>query len=556
MHAIAALVKEDIEEELRPPTRLRRGSLEPENLNNSIEFHDKKIIERESLNVKASHPNHPPKAAGGATGIAYKTVVSNGLVLDKNGVKMSKRLGNIVDPFATIETYGADATRWYLVTNASPWDNLKFDSDGIKEVQRKFFGTLYNTYQFFALYANVDGFTYNQVDVPNQHRPEIDRWILSTLNTLINTVTNALNDYEPTLAGRAIEEFVDSHLSNWHVRLSRRRFWKPSVNEDGTTTMATDKLSAYQTLYICIETVAKLIAPIAPFFADTIFTNLNAVTTKNAAASIHLTEYPKADPTLIDTDLEQRMALAQDACSLILSLRKKVITTNGEVGIKVRQPLQKVMIPVFNPTMQTQLQKVEDLIKAETNIKEIEYLDPNNSYINKKIKPNFAALGKKLGQKMKLVPEILNKFSQNDITTLENEGKFIINVDNQPIELALTDVEISTDDVTGWAVASKGLLTTALDITITPELQHEGNARELINRIQKIRKDTNLNLTDRIIVEITDIPMLTASFIQYNDYICGEILADRLQITKDYNVGTTVEINENQLFVNVKVNDN
>ncbi len=482
------------------------------------------------------------------TGRSYKTVVSNGLVLDKNGVKMSKRLGNVVDPFQTIETYGADATRWYLITNASPWDSLKFDIEGIKEVQRKFFGTLYNTYQFFALYANVDGFNFSQPEVPIVNRPEIDRWILSTLHTLINTVTEAFENYEPTIAGRAIEEFVDSHLSNWYVRLCRRRFWKSELNED--------KLSAYQTLYECLFTIAKLIAPIAPFFCDTIFTNLNNITKKENVESIHLSNFPKSDISIIDKDLEERMTMAQVACNLILSLRKNVTLLNGERGIKVRQPLQKVMIPVFSYQMENQLKKVEDLIKAETNIKEIEYLDPKNSHIKKKCKANFIALGKKLGAKMKAASVEIAKLSQNDITNLEKNGEISINIENEPNIIYLNEVDISTEDVPGWIVATKGLITTALDISITPELEQEGTARELVNRIQKIRKEANLNITDRIIVQLTDIPELSASLLIFNSYICGEILADKLELIKDFKNGLQIDVNDYQLFVNVIVNSN
>ncbi len=482
------------------------------------------------------------------TGRSFKTVVSNGLVLDKNGIKMSKRLGNIVDPFDTIDTYGADATRWYLITNASPWDNLKFDIEGIKEVQRKFFGTLYNTYQFFALYANVDGFNYSENNILIQERPEIDRWILSALHTLINTVTKALDDYEPTVAGRAIENFVDAQLSNWYVRLCRRRFWKSELGND--------KLSAYQTLYECLETITKLIAPIAPFFSDTVFTNLNAVTKKHTDTSVHLANYPTSNETYIDALLEERMQLAQDACSLILSIRKKVSNAKGEVGIKVRQPLQKVLIPVFSAGMKEQLQKIEDLIKAEVNVKEIEYLEPNNTFISKKIKPNFVALGKKLGPKMKVVSTALSLFTQDDIINLEKEGSTLLNIEGESITILLNEVELSTEDVVGWSVASKGILTTALDITITPELEQEGNARELINRIQKIRKDSNLNLTDKINVQITDIPALHDSITTYNTYICAEILANKLELIKEYKQGIEVEINDYQLFVNITVNGN
>jgi isoleucyl-tRNA synthetase len=502
LHAIASLIKEDLEQEV-------------------------------------------PSLAGKSNAIAYKTVVSNGLVLDKNGNKMSKRLGNVVDPFDTIEKYGADATRWYLVTNASPWDNLKFDINGIQEVQRKFFGTLYNTYQFFALYANVDGFDNKGAQIPHTDRPELDRWILSSLNSLIKTVTAAMDEYEPTVAGRAIENFVDEHLSNWYVRLSRRRFWKSELNND--------KISAYQTLYTCLDTLAHLIAPIAPFFCDILFVNLNKVSGKDQADTIHHNLFPKAVEEYIDKALENRMQLAQDTCSLILSIRKKVITANGETGIKVRQPLQKVMIPVFSTDMQEQLQQVEDIIKAEVNVKEIEYLSPDNDILTKKIKPNFAALGKRLGAKMKAVSNALATFTQADIANIEKNGVANLNVDNETITIQLAEVEISTDDVPGWSVASKGTLTTILDITISEQLEHEGNARELINRVQKIRKDQNLKLTDRIIVHITDIPALSPSLKAFNTYICGEILADNIEVIEDFKDGIEVEINDYQLFVNLTV---
>ncbi|MFC0774175.1 isoleucine--tRNA ligase [Terrimonas alba] len=461
--------------------------------------------------------------------VAYKTVVSNGLVLDKNGNKMSKRLGNVVDPFKTIETYGADATRWYLITNASPWDNLKFDSEGIKEVQRKFFGTLYNTYQFFALYSNVDGFSFTEEYIPVAQRPEIDRWILSSLNTLVKRVNEYMDDYEPTQAGRLIEDFVDEHLSNWYVRLCRRRFWKGEYEQD--------KICAYQTLYECLETIVRLVAPISPFFSDTIFQNLNAVTKRFNAESVHHADFPVANETSIDTLLEERMQLAQDASSLILSLRKKV-------NIKVRQPLQKVLIPALNSAMKEQLTKVEDLIKAEVNVKEIEYLDPNNTFISKKIKPNFVALGKKLGPKMKAVSAALAKFTQEDIASLEKEGQYNLSIDNEPVILQITEVEISSEDIPGWTVANKGVLTVALDITITPELEAEGNAREFVNRIQKIRKDSGFELTDRITVIVAASNGIKDALATFNTYICAEILADKLEIVPEIQGGTTIELND------------
>jgi isoleucyl-tRNA synthetase len=466
--------------------------------------------------------------------VAYKTVVSNGLVLDKNGNKMSKRLGNAVDPFETIEKFGADATRWYMVTNASPWDNLKFDVDGIKEVQRKFFGTLYNTYQFFALYANVDGFTFSEEYISVEQRPEIDRWILSSLQTLIKKCKAAFDDYEPTQAGRLIEDFVDEHLSNWYVRLCRRRFWKGEYEQD--------KIAAYQTLYECLETVVRLMAPISPFFSDEIFVDLNAVTGIHKEASVHHMLYPVAKENLINKDLEERMQLAQDASSLILSLRKKA-------NVKVRQPLQKVLIPVLNPAMEQQLQKIEELIKAEVNVKEIEYLTDTEGFIQKKIKPNFQALGKKLGPKMKAVSQALSNFSQHDISLFEKEGRYSIPVGDEAVELSLSDVEISSEDIPGWTVASKGPLTVALDINVTPELVQEGDAREFVNRIQKIRKESGFDVTDRIEVKVAANNGIGQSLAKFNDYICAEILADKLELTSKIDDGTEIEVNDNPLKV-------
>ena len=467
--------------------------------------------------------------------VAYKTVVSNGLVLDKGGNKMSKRLGNVVDPFKTIQDYGADATRWYLITNASPWDNLKFDLEGIKEVQRKFFGTLYNTYQFFALYANVDGFTFSEAYIPVAERPEIDRWILSSLNTLVKKATAAFNDYEPTQAGRLIEDFVDEHLSNWYVRLCRRRFWKGEYEGD--------KICAYQTLYECLETVVRLMAPISPFFSDELFVNLNVITGKHTEASVHHVAYPVANEELINNLLEERMSLAQDASSLILSLRKKA-------NLKVRQPLQKVLIPVLNPAMEQQLHKIEELIKAEVNVKEIQYLSDTEGFIKKKIKPNFGALGKKLGAKMKLVTSELAKFSQHDITLFEKEGRYSLSFENDDnVELTLSEVEIVSEDIPGWSVASKGPLTVALDINVTPDLIQEGNAREFVNRIQKIRKDSGFDVVDRIEVLVSANNGIKESLTKYNNYICAEILADKLEMATDLTDGTEIEVNDNVLTV-------
>jgi len=466
--------------------------------------------------------------------VAFKTCVSNGLVLDKSGNKMSKRLGNVVDPFKTIETFGADATRWYLVTNASPWDNMKFDLDGIKEVQRKFFGTLYNTYQFFSLYANVDGFSFKEKYVPLAERPEIDRWILSSLNTVVKKVNEFMDDYEPTQAGRVVEDFVDEHLSNWYVRLCRRRFWKGEYEHD--------KVCAYQTLYECLETVLRLIAPISPFFSDAIFGNLNAITNRFKMESIHHADFPVADEKVIDTSLEERMQLAQDTSSLVLSLRKKQ-------NIKVRQPLQKVLIPALNGSMKEQLQRIEDLIKAEVNVKEIEYLNPDNTFISKKIKPNFVALGKKLGPKMKTVSGLLSQFDQDQIRKLEKDGQYNLLVDGDDLILQTSDVEITSEDIPGWLVASKGQLTVALDVTISEELEHEGNAREFVNRIQKIRKDSGFELTDRIEVQVTAENGLKNSLAQFKDYICAEILADKLEFLTENNSGIEIEVNDIQLKV-------
>ena len=467
--------------------------------------------------------------------VAYQTVVSNGLVLDKNGNKMSKRLGNVVDPFQTIDKFGADATRWYLVTNASPWDNLKFDLDGIQEVQRKFFGTLYNTYQFFALYANIDGFKYAEKEIPMADRPEIDRWILSSLHTLINQVQAAMEEYEPTQAGRLIEDFVDAQLSNWYVRLCRRRFWKGEY--------AADKISAYQTLYECLETVVRLMAPISPFFSDLLFGELNQVTGKHTVQSVHLADFPQADPNKINAGLEERMQWAQDASSLVLSLRKKV-------KINVRQPLQKMMIPVLDPNMKAQLERVADLIKAEVNVKELTYLDPNNTFIRKKIKPNFIALGKKLGAKMKAMSNALADFTQDDIAELEQKGSKELMLDGDPFVLQVAEAEISSEDVPGWTVASKGRITVALDLTLTPDLIAEGQARELVNRVQKIRKDSGFELTDRVEVVVSASPELSSAFGRFKDYICAEILADDL-LFENGKQAQEIEINAENLTVTV-----
>ena len=468
--------------------------------------------------------------------VAYKNVMSNGLVLDKNGNKMSKRLGNVVNPFETLQTYGADATRWYLVTNASPWDNLKFDLSGIQEVQRKFFGTLYNTYQFFVLYANVDGFRFEQEYIPVNKRPEIDRWIISSLNSLVQTVTIAMDDFEPTIAGRAIETFVDEHLSNWYVRLCRRRFWKGTYTDD--------KISAYQTLHECIETIIRLMAPIAPFFCDQIFRNLNSVTERHIQASIHHVDFPVADTTKIDAALEERMQMAQDICSLVLSIRKKV-------NIKVRQPLQKILIPVLDPKMKDAISLMEELILAEVNVKEINYITETEGVISKKLKPNFKLLGAKLGTKMKQASAVITALSQTQISQLEKDGSLNLDVEGTMIPLLLSEVEIIAEDIPGWSVAVKNALTVALDITLSPALLKEGNARELVNRVQNIRKEANFELTDKILLRIVDNTDLKDAINEFSDYICREILALEIDWVPALEEGVDVEINDQKLRISV-----
>ncbi len=443
--------------------------------------------------------------------VAYKNVISNGLVLDKNGNKMSKRLGNAVDPFSTLDKYGPDPTRWYMITNSQPWDNLKFDIAGVDEVRRKFFGTLYNTYAFFALYANIDGFTYAEKEIPVENRSELDRWILSELNTLIKTVDQAFSDYEPTKGARAIQFFVTEHLSNWYVRLSRRRFWKGSYSDD--------KIQAYQTLYRCLEVVSQLSAPVAPFFSERLFRDLNSVTGRFNEISIHLTDFPQVNENEIDKLLEERMELAQKITSMILSLRKKA-------NIRVRQPLNKVMIPVLNEQFKNQLKEVEDLILSETNIKTITYLSDDSNILVKQIKPNFKALGPKYGKQMKKLAGIISGFGQEEINSLEKSGLLSVSIDGQEIQLKPEDVEIITKDIPGWSVATMDNLTVALDITLTPDLKEEGLARELVNRIQNIRKDKGFDVTDRINLQIKRENTTYSAFIKFKDYICTETLAD------------------------------
>jgi isoleucyl-tRNA synthetase len=449
--------------------------------------------------------------------LSFKTVISNGLVLDKNGNKMSKRLGNAADPFETIEKYGPDATRWYMITNAQPWDNLKFDLEGIGEVQRKFFGTLYNTYNFFALYANIDGFSYNEPEVELNQRPEIDRWILSELNSLIKAVDSYYDEYEPTKAGRAIAEFVDAHLSNWYVRLSRRRFWKGDYT--------TDKISAYQTLYTCLEAIAILSAPIAPFYSDRLFMDLNKITGRNKAGSVHLADFSEADETIIDKALEERMQLAQRISSMVLSLRK-------QHRIRVRQPLSRIMVPVSGNEQKSQIEAVKNLILSEVNIKDIEYISGQGILV-KKVKPNFKALGPRYGKLMKQIAIMMADLSQVQINTYENSGKLLLVIEGENVELIPGDADIITEDIPGWVVASEGSLTVALDVTISDELQNEGTARELVNRIQNIRKEKGFEVTDRISLEIEKNNGLNNALSNNYSYICSETLADSLNMVDE-----------------------
>jgi len=452
--------------------------------------------------------------------VSFKTCVSNGLVLDKQGNKMSKRLGNAVDPFETIEKYGPDATRWYMITNAQPWDNLKFDISGIDEVRRKFFGTLYNTYAFFALYANIDGFTYREEEIPLENRPELDRWIISELNTLAKNVDEYYNDYEPTKAGRAIMDFLDMHLSNWYVRLSRRRFWKGDYSDD--------KISAYQTLYRCLEVLTQLSAPIAPFFAEKLFTDLNAVTNRSKYDSIHLSDFPVAEDDLIDKNLEERMELAQKISSMVLSLRKKT-------NIRVRQPLNKIMIPVVNGHIRENVEAVRQLIISEVNVKDIEFME-DDSILVKQVKPNFKTLGPKYGKMMKSIAGAIAKLDKEKISELETEGAIKLHLDGNEVEILLSDVEVLTQDIPGWLISSVGQLTVALDITITEELKNEGIARELVNRIQNIRKDKQFEVTDKISVILEKNSDLEVAVNSNIEYICSETLTESL-IFQDVLIG-------------------
>ena len=468
--------------------------------------------------------------------VAYKNVISNGLVLDKNGNKMSKRLGNAVDPFSTIEKFGSDPLRWYMITNSAPWDNLKFDADGVDEVRRKFFGTLYNTYSFFALYANVDGFTYAEKDVPMEERPEIDRWILSLLNSLIKQVDECLNDYEPTRAGRLITDFVNDNLSNWYVRLNRKRFWGSA--------MSVDKLSAYQTLYTCLETVARLMAPIAPFYADRLYMDLIGVTGRDNVVSVHLAKFPVADEALIDQELESRMRMAQDVTSMVLALRRKV-------NIKVRQPLECIMVPVVDEEQKRHIEAVKGLILNEVNVKELKFVDGAAGVLVKRVKCDFKKLGPKFGKRMKAVAAAVGEMSQEAIAELERNGSYTFNLDGTPAVVETADVEIYSEDIPGWLVANEGKLTVALEVTVTEALRREGIARELVNRIQNIRKNSGFEITDKIHIVLSKNSVTDDAVNEYNTYICNQVLADSLVLADEVPEGSELEIDDCTLRIKV-----
>ena len=469
--------------------------------------------------------------------VAFKNVVSNGLVLDKNGNKMSKRLGNAVDPFATIRQYGSDPLRWYMITNASPWDNLKFDPDGVEEMRRKFFGTLYNTYSFFALYANVDGFTYSEPDVPMADRPEIDRWILSLLHSLVKDVDSYLNTYDPTRAGRAIADFINDHLSNWYVRLNRRRFWGGG--------MTTDKLSAYQTLYTCLETVAKLMAPIAPFYADRLYGDLIAVTGRESAESVHLADFPVCDEAMIDKKLEERMQIAQDISSMTLALRRKV-------NIKVRQPLHTLLVSAVDEHQRAAVEAVQDIILNEVNVKELKFADAGSNILVKKVKPDFKKLGPRYGKVMKALAAAIQAMTQEEIATFERDGSFTFSIDGNASTVLTDDVEIISEDIPGWLVANEGRLTIALDITVTDELRREGLARELVNRLQNLRKSSGLEITDHIRVTLAPAEEMEGVLETYGDYIRRQVLADAITSTERSADMTELEFDDFQLPVKIE----
>ena len=471
--------------------------------------------------------------------VAFKNIISNGLVLDKNGAKMSKRLGNAVDPFETIEKNGSDPLRWYMITNAQPWDNLKFDLGGVDEVKRKFFGTLYNTYSFFALYSNVDGFKFAEEEIPVIERPEIDRWIISLLNSLVKEVESDYENYEPTRAGRAIQEFVSENLSNWYVRLNRKRYWGGEYSKD--------KIAAYQTLYTCLETVARLMAPIAPFFADQLFVDLNSITEKDLTESVHIADFPKCNENYIDSSLEEQMDIAQRVSSMILALRRKV-------SIKVRQPLSKIMIPILDKSLQEKFEAVRNLVLGEVNVKNVEYITDTTGVLVKKIKPNFKTLGPKHGKLMKQISQAVAQMTQEDIVSFERNETYELNVDTEKINLVLEDVEITSEDIPGWLVANDGKLTVALDINVTEELREEGIAREFINRIQNIRKDSNFDVTDKIEIQIEKHELINKAIEKFADYISTQTLANSIGLVDSFEQNTVhfVEIDE-EIKTNIKI---
>jgi len=471
--------------------------------------------------------------------VAFKNIISNGLVLDKTGAKMSKRLGNAVDPFETIEKHGSDPLRWYMITNAQPWDNLKFDHNGLDEVRRKFFGTLYNTYSFFALYANVDGFKYVEAEIPVNERPEIDQWIISLLNTLVKDVQNDYENYEPTRAGRAIQDFVTENLSNWYVRLNRKRYWGGEYSKD--------KIAAYQTLYTCLETISRLMAPISPFFADQLFTDLNTITGKDKTESVHIAEFPKYNESFINSSLEERMDIAQRVSSMILALRRKV-------NIRVRQPLSKMMIPILDKSFKEKFEAIRNLVLAEVNVKDVEYITDTTGILVKKIKPNFKELGPKYGKQMKEISQVVAQMSQADIVKFEREEKFDITVANENISLSLVDVEISSEDIPGWLVANDGNLTVALDILVSEELREEGIAREFINRIQNIRKDSNFDVTDKITIQIQKHDLINSAIEKHKEYIGTQTLAKSIEMVDKFELNSAhlVEIDE-EIKTNIKI---
>jgi isoleucyl-tRNA synthetase len=470
--------------------------------------------------------------------VAFKNIISNGLVLDKNGNKMSKRLNNAVDPFKTIEDYGSDPLRWYMLTNAQPWDNIKFDISGVDEVKRKFFGTLYNTYSFFALYANVDNFRYTEKEIPVSERPEIDRWIISLLNSLVKEVKESYESYDLTRAGRAIQDFVTENLSNWYVRLNRKRYWGGEYDKD--------KIAAYQTLYVCLETVSKLAAPIAPFYSDRLFMDLNDITGRNPENSVHLALFPDYDATLIDKDLEERMDIAQKVSSMILGLRRKV-------SIKVRQPLSRIMVPVPDNSFRAKFEAVKDLILAEVNVREVEFIEDTASVVKKKIKPNFKTLGPRYGKLMKEIGKAISEFAAAEIAMVEKNGTHTLEINGEKVVLEAADVEIISEDIPGWQVANEGRLTVALDVTVTDELRNEGIAREFVNRIQNIRKEAGFDVTDKIIVQIADNDFIREAVKRHAGYIGSQTLASEVTLVDSLDGQNVKEVDIDEVMVKMLV---